>query len=36
MAHACEKSGAQRCAWCKEAEKNGFSTHTCSYYGTCD
>jgi hypothetical protein len=34
MAHACEKAGAAKCAWCKEADVNKFSTHTCSY-GTC-
>lgn len=36
MACACEKSGAPRCAHCKEAVVNGFKNHHCSYFGTCD
>jgi len=35
MAHACEKSGAAKCAWCKEADINKYSTHSCSYNGSC-
>lgn len=36
MAHACQKSGAKKCAWCVEADNNKYGEHTCSYYGTCD
>lgn len=36
MAHACEKSGAKKCPHCAQADKNGLSSHVCSYYGECD
>ena len=36
MAHACVKSGAAKCAWCVEADKNKNGTHNCSCFGKCD